>query len=354
MQHVRGEFLAVGIHAQRGDFARQAGSGDGGGHAFGIAIGDVTAARRIARRQHHAERHRLAVEQAVGKAGLSLERVAEGMAEIEHGARAGRLALVFGDDARLGLDAFGDGIFLGDPLTLQDFLPVAFTPLEERRIAEHAVLDDLGIAGAHLAWGQSGQRVEIGQHQSRLVEGADQVLARGGVDRRLAADGAVDLGEQGCRQLNEAATALEYRRRKAGEVADDSAAEREDVIAALDFLGEQPLGDMSEALPAFGPFAGIEHQPARLPPGGKQRRFHGFAPVPRHVGVGDDRHPLLAQQLAGLRGEVGQQAAADAHFVRAAGEIDGNYSHWSSSAIILVTVSPCGPLLLETWIGASA
>ena len=43
-----------------------------------------------------------AVEQAVGKAGLRLERVAEGVAEVEQRARAGGLALVLGDDPRLG------------------------------------------------------------------------------------------------------------------------------------------------------------------------------------------------------------------------------------------------------------
>src|SRR3984893_18103617 len=41
------------------------------------------------RRQHHADRHALAMEQAVGKSGRGFQRMAEGMAEIEQCAIAG-------------------------------------------------------------------------------------------------------------------------------------------------------------------------------------------------------------------------------------------------------------------------
>ena len=268
MQHVRGEGFSAAIETERGNLARQAGGGDGGGHAVCIVIGDVTAPRRIARRQHHAESHRLAVKQAVGKARLGLQRVAESVAEVEHGARASGFALVLGDDPRLGPDAFGDGVFLGSMVAFEDFLAVALAPFEERRIAEHPVLDYLGVPGTHFARGQGGERVEIGQHQRGLVERADQVLARIGVDRGLATDRAVDLSEQGRRHLDEAAAALEDRRGETGEIADHSAAQRENMVAAFDFLGEQPFGRIGESLPTFGPFAGIEHQPARLAPGG--------------------------------------------------------------------------------------
>ncbi len=46
----------------------------------------------------------LAVQQPVGKARLRLQRMAEGVAEIEQRAHPGRLALVGGDDPRLGRD----------------------------------------------------------------------------------------------------------------------------------------------------------------------------------------------------------------------------------------------------------
>ncbi len=61
-----------------------------------------TKPHREIERQHHAERHRLAMQQPVAKPGLGLERMAEGMAEIQQRAVAG-LALVGRDDRRLHL-----------------------------------------------------------------------------------------------------------------------------------------------------------------------------------------------------------------------------------------------------------
>ena len=52
------------------------------------------------------------------------------------------------------------------------------------------------VAGQQLAARQGGQRAGVGQHQARLVEGADQVLALAGVDAGLAAHRGVDLGQQ--------------------------------------------------------------------------------------------------------------------------------------------------------------
>ena len=67
-------------------------------------------AGRIIERQRHAGGDRLAVEQLLGKAGLRLQRMAEGVAEIEQRALAARFALVLGDDPRLGGDRMGDRV----------------------------------------------------------------------------------------------------------------------------------------------------------------------------------------------------------------------------------------------------
>ncbi len=65
----------------------------------GIVRRDHAELRRKFRREHHADRHPLAVEQAVGEAGRGFQRMAEGVAEIEQRALAG-LALVADDDRR--------------------------------------------------------------------------------------------------------------------------------------------------------------------------------------------------------------------------------------------------------------
>ena len=66
------------------------------------------------------------------------------------------------------------------------------------------------------------------------MEGADQVLAVRRIDAGLAADRGIDLGEERGRDLDEVDAAAQDRGGKAGEVADDAAAEGDDAIAALD------------------------------------------------------------------------------------------------------------------------
>src|SRR3546814_16079466 len=65
------------------------------------------------------------------------------------------------------------------------------------------LFDHLGIACAELARGQRREGGGVDQDECGLVEGADQILARGDVDRGLAADATVDLREQGRRHLDE-------------------------------------------------------------------------------------------------------------------------------------------------------
>ena len=103
-------------------------------------------------------------------------------------------------------------------------------------VAEQTVLRDLRIAGAHFARRKRRQNVGVGQHEARLMESADQVLALRRVDARLAADGAVNLRQQRGRDLHEADAAAKDGGGEAREVADDAAAEGNDEITAF-----QPL-----------------------------------------------------------------------------------------------------------------
>ncbi len=61
----------------------------------------------------------------------------------------------------------------------QQVVQVGFDPVEEGRIGDRPVLDDLGQPGAQLARRQRAQRVQVANHALRLVEGADHVLAAG-------------------------------------------------------------------------------------------------------------------------------------------------------------------------------
>ena len=95
------------------------------------------------------------------KAGLRLDRMAEGVAEIEQGAPALGLALVAGDDRRLGARRWLDRMRARRRVAGDQGRAIRLAPGEEVRIADQAVFDDLGIAGAQLARG-AGCRAQAG------------------------------------------------------------------------------------------------------------------------------------------------------------------------------------------------
>src|SRR5215469_18482106 len=127
---------------------------------------------------------------------MSLERVTEGMAEIEQSARAARLPLVRLDDLCLGAGARLDGMTPLAALAREHIRPILLEPGKERCVAEKPVLHHFCIAGAELARAQGREHRNVGDDQARLIEGADQILALSRVDARLAANRRVDLGEQ--------------------------------------------------------------------------------------------------------------------------------------------------------------
>ena len=128
----------------------------------------------------------------------------------------------------------------------EDVGVVGFEPGEKGFVAEHAIFRDFGISGAELARRQRVERRRIGDHQHRLMKRAEQVLALRRVDAGLAADRGIDLGQKRSRHLHEIDAAAQDRRRKAGEIADHPAAERNHQIVALDLRRDQRLRDLFE------------------------------------------------------------------------------------------------------------
>ena len=68
---------------------------------------------------------------------------------------------------------------------------------KQLRIADQRHLDGLGQAVGHLPWGQGVQQVGVDEHLFGLMEGAHHVFDSAEIDGGLAADGGVDLGQQG-------------------------------------------------------------------------------------------------------------------------------------------------------------
>ena len=128
---------------------------------------------------------------------------------------------------------------------------VRFDPVEQRRVGDRPVLDDFGQPGAEFARRQGVQRVEVADHQPRLVERADHVLAQRMVDAGLAADRRIDLREQGRRHLDERHAAHVAGRRKTRHVADHAAAQRVEHGLAIATVLQQRVEDQVERLPVL-------------------------------------------------------------------------------------------------------
>ena len=152
-------------------------------------------------------------------AGGILDGVRDGVSEVEEGARAGVFAFVVGHDGGL------DGDVAGDERTESFARGVGVEFVEHGGIADHGVFDHLGEAFAVFAFRQGAERVGIGEHEARLVEGADEIFAGAGIDPGFAADRAVDLRHDGGRDLHERDAALVNGRDKPGEITDHPAAE---------------------------------------------------------------------------------------------------------------------------------
>ncbi len=191
-----------------------------------------------------------------GVAGGGLDRVADGVPEVENLAAAA-VALVLGDDRELEARAGEDRTLVHSgrggiccrllssgpsgnrarPLRprsarLREQGPFRSDALPQLASREQRGLQHLDPAGVQLGRGQRAQRVGVHHHGGRLVVGADVVLGLGEVHAGLAAVGGVHLGDERGGNLHDRHPALVGRRAEAREVADDPAAERDQVVGA--------------------------------------------------------------------------------------------------------------------------
>ena len=132
-------------------------------------------------------------------------------------------------------------------------------PREEWGIAQQPVLDRLGVAGKEVAPVQGLQHADIGQHQPRLVEGAEQILAVPGVDARFAADGTVNLGQKCGRDMDEVKAAQHDCGGESRDVADDAAAQRDQGRGALNTGVEKTVCQVLQVRQVLGGLAGRQH-----------------------------------------------------------------------------------------------
>ena len=154
------------------------------------------------------------------------------------------------------------------------------------------------------------------------MEGADQILAVAGIDRGLAADRRIDLGEQRGRHLHVIETAAHHGGGEAREIADDAAAERDDEIATLDAGGDQCLADRLEHREALRAFARRHHDGRRLQSRALERGERRREVQLRHRLVADDGCLGARPQRGDPSAERCDEAATDDDLVAARVERD--------------------------------
>ncbi len=147
------------------------------------------------------------------------------------------------------------------------------------------------------------------------MEGPDEVLAVARVDSGLAAHGGIHLRQERGRHLHEAHAATQDRGGEPRQIADHAPAQRQDDVAPLAALVEQPFHRLRQPGPAFRGFPRFQQQRGGL---------HARHPVAqtrqmqlRHPSLRDDEDPRAAQerrdQLSGPR----EQPLPDVHVIGA-------------------------------------
>ena len=139
-----------------------------------------------------------------------------------------RFLLVTLDHRTLETARARDNSLEGDRVAPDERRRVALHFVEVRGVEHDAVLDHFRQSRAELAFRQGQQRGGVGQHEARLVKGADQVLGARVIDGRLASARCVHLGQERRRHLDEVDASHIGGRGEAREIPDRATTQRDD------------------------------------------------------------------------------------------------------------------------------
>jgi hypothetical protein len=159
----------------------------------------------------------------------------------------------------------------------------------ERAAGEQLGLDPFGLALAPLAFRQGAEQRLVDHDPRRPVERADEVLALRDVDRRLAADGGVDLPDERRRDRDPRNAAEVDRSGETGEVGERAAAERDDRPRPVE---SEAVAELKRPVRRLRLLAGGDLEPRDEPV--PERLLGPRAVDAHHLGVGDERHGSVA------------------------------------------------------------
>ena len=241
----------------------------------------------------HADGDGVAVQQR--EVQHALHRMGDGVAEVEDLPETA-LAGVFGHDFGLDADTAGNeggdrrGEVRGRGAVVADGIGEPEDGVEVGRVGDDAVLDHLGKPAAQHVLGERVEHLGVDHHGRRIMEGADEVLAEGGVDGGLAAHRGIDHRQQGGGHLHDGESAHEGGGHEAGEVTDHTAADGDDRGIASSTPLQQGVGEFGPGGPRFHLLSGGHGEQA-----GAVGRELGDDRVGVQGGdgrVADDRHAM--------------------------------------------------------------
>src|SRR5262249_16886657 len=154
----------------------------------------------------------------------ALNRVTNGMSEVQDGAFAGAIVLVARDDFRFYLNVATNKLLEDKRSPQRSCLPRLKLP-EHFRLSDNRVLDNFCESLVELATRQRLQNIQIIDHQRRLMHRTDQIFSVDSIHSGLSADRAIDHCKQRRGNLNMRNAAMINRCDKSGDITNHAAPE---------------------------------------------------------------------------------------------------------------------------------
>ena len=235
----------------------------------------------------HANCHGFPVKEPVGKSAFRLKRMAKCMTQIEQGARTCFL-FIPGNHVRLGLTTGNDGLYPRRRITGDDFPGLPVKPVKKLAVIDQAVFNHLRITGQQLSLWQAVQATDIAQNQTGLVKTANKVFAARTVDGAFAADGAVNLCQQGGGNLDKADTTLINTCGKSGKITDNSATKGDDPVLTFQPESQKLVEKIFQLGKGFCRFPCGQDDAVKCYAGLFQRLFQPGKLISGNIVIGDD------------------------------------------------------------------
>jgi len=270
----------------------------------------------------YAEGDRFAVEElSVGDG--SLDGVADGVAEVEKGARSRGLVFVFFHDAGFDRDVSSEEIGVGCLIARVE----CFEGVEHGRVADGSMLDDFGITFAVNPVGKGGEGVGVDDDEAGLMEGPHEVLSFRSVDPSFSSDRRIDLGDDGGGNLDDRDAAVEDGGDKAGEVSHDASAKGDDEGFAIVVVLDEGAAEVIHVIHRLRAFSWRNEVASDGESGLAEGSEDLFGIVEGDIGIGDDSGVLTEIGIACKGSNLGKNSRLDEDVVGTGAEIDRDSGH---------------------------